>query len=273
LSGTLPPGAEQLLLFYTKKDLFFNKEYIPYPENYVRRDGNAPEGEGYAIEDTWNCSELDKMDSIQIKSFDKEKTGFITQKNEALLRRIIYSATKEGDIVLDFVAGSGTTAATAHKMKRQYILVEQIESQMETYIVDRLKNVIKGDPKGISKVVNWTGGGDFVYCEMMQYNEVFLEAIQASKSSKELQGVWREISKGSFLNWYVNPKTPEDAIEDFVAIGKEPNGFDKQKRLLCELVDKNQLYVNLSEIDDSQFKVSEEDKHLNKAFYGESYGV
>jgi len=129
------------ILFYTKKDLSFNKEYIPYPEGYVRRDGNKPEGGGYAIEDTWNSSEIDKLDSIQIKSFDQEKTGFLTQKNEALLRRIIFSATDEGDIVLDFVAGSGTTGATAHKMNRQYILVEQMDSQIQT-ILDRLKNVI-----------------------------------------------------------------------------------------------------------------------------------
>ena len=66
---------------------------------------------------------------------------------------------------------------------------------------------------------------------------------------------------------------PEEAINDFEAIGKEPNGLEKQKRLLAELLDKNQLYVNLSEIDDAQFKVSDEDKALNKAFYGEAYNA
>lgn len=62
----------------------------------------------------------------------------------------------------------------------------------------------------------------------------------------------------------------EEAVQDFEAIGKEPNGLEKQKRLLAELLDKNQLYVNLSEIDDAQFNVSEEDKALNKALYGDS---
>ena len=260
------------ILFYTKKDLSFNKEYIPYPEGYVRRDGNKPEGGGYAIEDTWNSSEIDKLDSIQIKSFDQEKTGFLTQKNEALLRRIIFSATDEGDIVLDFVAGSGTTGATAHKMNRQYILVEQMDSQIQT-ILDRLKNVIQGDPKGISKLVHWQGGGDFIYCELMKYNEVFIERIQAAKSSKELLKIWQEMAEGSFLNWYVNPEMPEEAVKDFEALGKGENGLEKQKRLLAELLDKNQLYVNLSEIDDAQFQVSKEDKALNKAFYGEAYNA
>jgi len=66
---------------------------------------------------------------------------------------------------------------------------------------------------------------------------------------------------------------PEEAVKDFEAIGKEENGVEKQKRLLAELLDKNQLYVNLSEIDDAQFKVRKEDKALNKAFYGEAHNA
>jgi len=107
----------------------------------------------------------------------------------------------------------------------------------------------------------------------MKYNEAFMERIQAAKSSKELLNIRREMAEGSFLNWYVNPAMPEEAVKDFEAIGKEPNGLEKQKRLLAELLDKNQFYVNLSEIDDVQFKVSEEDKALNKAFYGGAYHV
>lgn len=104
----------------------------------------------------------------------------------------------------------------------------------------------------------------------MKYNEAFMECIQAAQSSDELLQIWREMAEGSFLNWYVNPEMPEEAVNDFIAIGKEPNGLEKQKRLLAELLDKNQLYVNLSEIDDAQFIVSKEDKALNKAFYREA---
>ena len=95
-------------------------------------------------------------------------------------------------------------------------------------------------------------------------------SFKAAKSSKELLKIWREMAEGSFLNWYVNPAMPEEAVKDFEALGKESNGLEKQKRLLAELLDKNQLYVNLSEIDDAQFKVSKEDKALNRAFYGEA---
>ena len=114
-----------IILFYTKsKDFTFNKEYIPYPKDYKRRDGKKPEGDGYAIEDTWNCSNLDVMNSIQIMSFSEEKTGYPTQKNENLLKRIIESATNEGNLVMDFFAGSGTTAAVAEQLNRRWIVCD-----------------------------------------------------------------------------------------------------------------------------------------------------
>lgn len=96
-----------------------------------------------------------------------------------------------------------------------------------------------------------------------------MERIQAAKSSKEPLRIWGEMAEGSFLNWYVNPAAPEEGIKDFEQLGKAENGLEKQKRLLAELLDKNQLYVNLSEIDDAMFKVSEEDQDLNRKFYGE----
>ncbi len=186
------------------------------------------------------------------------------QKPEKLIERIIGLATSEGDIVLDFFLGSGTTASTAHKMGRQFIGIEQLDYGKKDGVA-RLQSVIEGDETGISKSVNWQGGGDFIYCELMKYNEAFMERIQAAKDIEDLLDIWQEMAEGSFLNWYVNPEMPEKAIEDFVAIGD----LEKQKHLLAELLDKNQLYVNLSEIDDAQFKVSKEDKALNKAFYGE----
>ena len=114
------------ILFYTKdKDHFtFNKEYIPYAEDYVRRDGSKPKGEGYPMEDTWNCSNIDQLDSIQIMSFSAEKTGYATQKNENLLARIIKASSNEGDLVADFFCGSGTTAAVAEKLGRKWIATD-----------------------------------------------------------------------------------------------------------------------------------------------------
>ncbi|MEZ5466002.1 MAG: site-specific DNA-methyltransferase [Lysobacteraceae bacterium] len=111
------------ILFYSKnKDRFtFNKEYIPYPEGYVRRDGAAPDGAGYPIEDTWNCYEIDSLDSIQIMSFNSEKVGYPTQKNESLLSRIVRASSNPGDLILDSFIGSGTTAAVSQKLGRRWI--------------------------------------------------------------------------------------------------------------------------------------------------------
>ena len=96
-----------------------------------------------------------------------------------------------------------------------------------------------------------------------------MDKIQAAKSSEELVALWENIALNSFLNYYVNPKTPEDAVEAFKAMGHTENGLDKQRKTLAEHLDKNQLYVHLSEIDDEDFAVSREDKLLNKLFYGE----
>lgn len=192
------------------------------------------------------------------------------KKPEKMIRRIIDMCSERGEIVLDYHLGSGTTCAVAHKMGRQYIGIEQLDYGENDSVV-RLTNVIAGDTTGISKSVKWQGGGEFIYCELMKFNEAFMHRIQDAKTSEDLVEIWQHMGEGSFLNWYVNPARPEDAVRDFEAIGKEPDGLHKQKHLLAGLLDKNQLYVNLSEIDDAQFKVSKEDKALNKAFYGNAY--
>jgi adenine-specific DNA-methyltransferase len=200
---------------------------------------------------------------------NSKEANYDTAKPEGLLRIIVEASTKPEDLVLDFFLGSGTTAAACLKLKRRIIGVEQLDGGMNVAL-PRLSSVISGENKGISKSVGWTGGSDFIYCELMKYNEAFIERIQAAKNSKELLKIWQGMAENSFLNWYINPEMPEEAIRDFETVGKEEKGFEKQKKLMAELLDKNQLYVNLSEIDDAQFKVSKEDKALNKAFYGEA---
>jgi DNA methylase len=113
-----------VILFYAKaggRSLPFHKEYVPYPPGYVRRDGIPPRGRGYPIEDVWNGSDLDRLDSIQIMSFSREKVGYPTQKNENLIARIVRASSNLEDIVLDCFAGSGTTAVVAEKLQRRWI--------------------------------------------------------------------------------------------------------------------------------------------------------
>jgi len=111
------------LLFYAKggRPATFHKEYVPYPEGYRRRDGALPTGRGYPIDDVWNGSEIDRLDSIQIMSFSGEKVGYPTQKNEALVARIVRASSNPGDLVLDCCAGSGTTAVAASRLGRRWI--------------------------------------------------------------------------------------------------------------------------------------------------------
>jgi len=121
------------ILYYVKSQKYtFNKEYINYLDNYRRRDGTRPTGKGVPIEDTWNCNQNDVLDSIMIKSFSKEKTGWPTQKPEALLRRIIRASSNPRDVVLDPFCGCGTTIVAAHDLNREWIGIDIHEESFNT---------------------------------------------------------------------------------------------------------------------------------------------
>ena len=184
------------------------------------------------------------------------------KKPEKLLKRIIYMATEPGDIVMDFFVGTGTTCAVAHNMGRQYIGVEQLDYGENSAVV-RLNNVINGDQTGISKQVGWKGGGDFVYLELAKWNENFVEKIQKAKTKEELKQLWKIMKEKVFLSYKVDIKAIDENAKDF-----EELSIENQRRFLLECLDKNHLYVNYSEIDDEEYGVDEEDKKINREFYG-----
>ena len=144
------------ILYYAKNknNFVFNKEYIAYPKGYTRRDGAKPDGEGYAIEDTWNCNELDKMDSIQIMSFSGEKKDYPTQKNENLLTRIIKASSNAGDLVADFFVGAGTTPAVAQKLGRRWIACD-INLSAVQISTKRLNQIIEAQTAGKKDTSAW----------------------------------------------------------------------------------------------------------------------
>ena len=184
------------------------------------------------------------------------------KKPEELLRIVLDLVTKEGDLVLDFFMGTGTTCAVAHKMGRQYIGVEQLDYGENSAVV-RLNNVINGDQTGISKQVGWKGGGDFVYLELAKWNENFVEKIQKAKTKEELKQLWKIMKEKVFLSYKVDIKAIDENAKDF-----EELSIENQRRFLLECLDKNHLYVNYSEIDDEEYGVDEEDKKINREFYG-----
>lgn len=201
------------------------------------------------------------------------------KKSEKILQRIIELGSIKGDLILDFHLGSGTTCAVAHKMGRRYIGIEQMD-YIEDISVERLKKVIGNSEKkidtlfdseiisnfddaGISKETNWKGGGSFVYCELMKWNEVFLEKINNAKNTDALIKVYSQIKEKAFLNYKFDIEKFEDKnMKDFKELKLE-----EQKEIIKKLLDLNSLYVNLSEIEDETYDISDENKNLNKIFY------
>jgi len=183
------------------------------------------------------------------------------KKPEKLLRRIIEISTDEGDIVLDYHLGSGTTCAVAHKMNRRYIGIEQLDYGENDSVV-RLKNVIAGEQTGISKTVIWQGGGSFIYAELMKINQKFIDEIQSAKKDKDLDAIWLQMQETTFLSYKIIPEQIKKDVHEFEALSFE----DKQK-FLIDVLDKNLLYVNYNEINSQTHKVSNYDKAMNQKFY------
>ncbi|WP_231391658.1 DNA methyltransferase [Neisseria meningitidis] len=191
--------------------------------------------------------------------------AFKNPKPEELIQDFITITTNESDIVLDYHLGSGTTAAVAHKMNRQYIGIEQMD-YIETLAVERLKKVIDGEQGGISKAVNWQGGGEFVYAELAPFNETAKQQILACEDSDGIKTLFEGLCERYFLKYNVS-------VNEFSQIIQEPEfqslALDEQKQMVLEMLDLNQMYVSLSEMDDEQFAgcLNDDDKALSRAFY------
>ena len=189
------------------------------------------------------------------------------KKPEKLLQRIISSATLKNDVVVDFFMGSASTQATALKMGRRFVGVEQIDSQIDTSI-RRLNNVISGEQSGISKNCDWQGGGSFVYAELMPKNMGYLQDLISAKTFDEMHEIYKRMLFGI-------GESQEAADISFKADlhkiewDTDKVKFEDQKRLLIKLLDKNDLYYNYSEIDDKNVQklLSNSDYQFNKSFY------
>ena len=186
---------------------------------------------------------------------------FSTPKPERLIKKIIELSTDENDIVLDYFAGSGTTASVAHKMGRKLIVIEQMD-HVVSFILQRMNQVLIGDHVGISDDINWEGGGSFIYLELKKYNQKFIEEIEKAKDSIELLAIWEQMKEKSFLNYNVDIKKQEENIEEFKALS-----LAAQKKHFCKILDKNKLYVNLSSLNDEDFNCTDEEKQVTQNFF------
>ena len=186
--------------------------------------------------------------AARIRVDGKKRTGYLTEKPYKLIERLIKAHSNEGDIVLDFFAGSGTTGIMAHELKRQFILIEQLENT---------QNILNNRFKGNS----------YVYFELKKWNEEAKENISKCKSLKELEKLLHELSEKYFLNYNVKFKEFQEKIIHEENFKKLP--FKKQQEMFAKMLDLNQLYVNASEMEDKKYGLSKEDIALTKNFYEE----
>ncbi len=281
------------ILFYSKSDNYlFNKTYIEnkdflqlltknevqnafkkfsFPQekidDFLTFINHENRGEKYPLEDTWNSNKWDKLNSIAIDSsvsrvdetiaIDDE--NFKGQKPEALISRILEVSTNQNDLVLDFFAGSGTTCAVAHKMKRRYIGIEQMD-YIETITKERLKKVIEGEQGGISKKCDFKGGGSFVYAELKEVNLEVKKQILNAKSKGECLKIFNDLNE-RFLK-RADCKIGEIHSEEFQNLD-----LNEQKRIYCALLDSNEDYLNLGDIDEDAWGIDEITKKYNEIFY------
>jgi len=159
-------------------------------------------------------------------------------------------------IVLDYHAGSGTTAHAVLELNkedggnRKFIMCEQMD-YVETVTSKRIQRVIEQN-----------GSDEFVYLELKKYNQTFIEQIEEAKDTDSLLQIWEQMKAKSFLNYNVDIKKQEEHIEEFKTLT-----LKEQKQHLCEILDKNQLYVNLSSLNDADFACTEDEKKVTKDFY------
>ena len=158
------------------------------------------------MEDTWNCSDYEELHSNKIKRNAKEYTpngAEVSQKPEQLLKRIIELTTAEKELELDFFLGSGTSTAVAHKLGRRWIGIE-MGNYFDTDVLYRMKHVLAGsskrEPVGISKEVNWQGGGFFKYHYLEQYEDT-LHNIEFPNEEKGQMAL--SLFAGDQVNEYV----------------------------------------------------------------------
>ena len=234
-----------------------NRNMLMFLSDCVQKEGN-------------NYYYLEKVstlwDDIQYNNISKDGgVDFANgKKPETLIKRVLDLATKKNDIILDFHLGSGTTCAVAHKRQRQYIGIEQLNYGENDSVV-RLNNVINADKTGVStnEDINWQGGGSFVYCELKELNQKYIDEIMIADDDKLIE-LYPQITESEFISYKADINKLKEGIEDFKRLETE-----EKRRFLIEILDKNLLYVNYSDIEDEDFCISEEEKAFTKSFYGD----
>ncbi|MYY31892.1 site-specific DNA-methyltransferase [Ligilactobacillus salivarius] len=264
----LPPDGyswrlskERLKEFIDDNRIWFGKDgdNVPRIKRFLSEVG------GVVAQTLWTYQEVGHNQDAkkEIKALFEGQALFGTPKPEKLLQRILTLGSNKNDLVLDFFMGSATTQAVAMKMGRRFIGIEQMD-YINTVSVPRLQKVIEGEQGGISKNVNWQGGGSFVYAELMEKNQGYLKDLQKSGSVQELMEVYNRMKENADIDFRLDLKKFEEEISNF-------NSLNERRRELIRILDKNQLYYNYANIDDKNVRdlISDNDYKFNKSFYSD----
>jgi adenine-specific DNA-methyltransferase len=195
-----------------------------------------------------------------IKSMFKGEKVFTYPKSIHAVKDIIHLFTDSdtNDIVLDFFAGSGTTGHAVLALNKED------EGNRTFVLVEQMDYVEKVTSKRIQKVIQNEGiDNNFIYCELKEMNEEFIQKIKKASDTTEPLKIWKDMKEHAFLSYNIDPNDVDENAEGFKDLSLED-----QKKFLIECLDKNNLYVNYSEIEDKQYNLGEEDIELNNKFYG-----
>ncbi len=256
-----PSGTFWRYSIGTLKDMEQNNRIVFNGKNPMAKRYLSEVAEGRKSSTFWDGSEVgyNLNGDAEIKQLFNGNKVFNNPKPEALISRILEIATQENDLVLDFFAGSGTTCAVAHKMKRRYIGIEQMD-YIETITKERLKKVIEGEQGGISKKCGFKGGGSFVYAELKEVNLEIKKQITNAKSASECLKIFKNLNERVLKR--ADCKIGEIHSEEFQKLD-----LNEQKRKCCDLLDSNEDYLNLGDIDEDAWEIDEITKKYNEIFY------
>ncbi|RVZ45695.1 site-specific DNA-methyltransferase [Helicobacter pylori] len=256
-----PSGTFWRYSIGTLKDMEQNNRIVFNGKNPMAKRYLSEVAEGRKSSTFWDGSEVgyNLNGDAEIKQLFNGNKVFNNPKPEALISRILEISTQENDLVCDFFAGSGTTCAVAHKMKRRYIGIEQMD-YIETITKERLKKVIEGEQGGISKKCDFKGGGSFVYAELKEVNLEIKKQILNANSKSECLKIFNDLNE-RFLK-RADCKIGEIHSEEFQNLD-----LNEQKRICCASFDSNEDYLNLGDIDEDAWGIDKITKKYNEIFY------
>jgi len=230
-------------------------------ENYINIYEKYRIEKGQKVSTVWNDKRYNaNHNGIRLLEKIIGRKNFSFPKSIYTILDTIKLMSKPNDLILDFHAGSGTTAHAVLMMNkedkgsRKFILVEQLNEHIEI-CKDRIRNIL------VSEKID----DNFVYVELAKWNEEAKEKILKSESLTELEKLFDELYERYFLNYNVKTKEFKDKI--LKEEGFKNLSLDEQKKLFVEMLDMNQMYVNFSERADKKYNLSEKDIKLSEEFY------